>query len=285
MITKSSIKIEKRPLALKNGGNLSLFPIGAGSAFTKKLYQNNVLLIKGDSHILVDCGTRTPEAFYVLGNAITNIENLLITHSHADHIGGLEEVMLMGRYVIKKKPNIIITPEYQKMLWENSLRGGAAYNERNSGSLLQFEDFFNVHRPKPVMGLGRDAWQIEYHGFKITLIRTMHYPDSAKTWKESAYSVGLIIDDRIFFTGDTRFDPDLIESVVQKYPIEWIFHDVQFFPGGVHTPFNDLLTLPEEYRKVMYLMHYPDTFQEKEQLVHDSGFAGFVYQHHYYDFQ
>ncbi|KGE73824.1 hypothetical protein DC28_01000 [Spirochaeta lutea] len=276
--------MEKRPLSLKNNGHLSLFPVGTGSAFTKKLYQNNVLLIKGDQHIMVDCGTRTPEAFYTLGVPITTIENFLVTHSHADHIGGLEEVMLMGRYVTKKKPNIIITPEYQKMLWEYSLRGGAAYNERNGGSLLHFDDFFTVYAPEPVTGLGRDAWRIEYRGFSLTLIRTMHYPDSAKSWRESAYSIGLVIDDRIFFTGDTRFDPELIHAVVDSYPIEWIFHDVQFFPGGVHTPFDDLLTLPDQYREVMHLMHYPDTFQEKEQLVLDNGFAGFVHQHHYYDF-
>jgi hypothetical protein len=51
---------ENRQPALSNGGALSLTFIGAGSAFTKKFYQTNLLVVKGNSHLLVDCGTRCP---------------------------------------------------------------------------------------------------------------------------------------------------------------------------------------------------------------------------------
>ena len=43
-------------LELKNSGGLSLFFIGAGSAFSKVNFQNNVLFIKGKNHVLIDCG-------------------------------------------------------------------------------------------------------------------------------------------------------------------------------------------------------------------------------------
>jgi len=94
--------------ALSNQGDLSLFFIGAGSAFAKTLNQNNLLVVKGDEHLLIDCGTRCSQALHNYQLPISEIRNFVITHSHADHIGGLEEVQLYGRYVGKNKPNMII---------------------------------------------------------------------------------------------------------------------------------------------------------------------------------
>lgn len=271
-------------LSLSNSGHLSLFPVGSGSAFTKNLYQNNLLVIKGNAHILVDCGTRTPEAFFNLGLPITEVKNFLISHSHADHIGGLEEVILMGRYVTRRKPHIVITNEYQDLLWNQSLKGGAGLNERKGSRSLGFKDYWEVMSPVPLSGFSRDTHQIDIDGLNLVMFRTKHFPDSAESWRDSAYSTGLIIDRRVLFTGDTRFDPQMIEEFCSHFPIDLILHDVQFFPGGVHASFDELKTLQPEIKKKMLLMHYPDTFMNHEQKILDAGFRGFLEQHKYYDF-
>ena len=93
-------------LELKNDGRLSLLFLGTGSAFSKRYFQTNVLIVKGDDHLLVDCGTLCPftlEKNY--GLQLSKIDNLLLTHPHADHIGGVEELALVGRYVKKQKCN------------------------------------------------------------------------------------------------------------------------------------------------------------------------------------
>ena len=125
--------VQSRPIALKNEGALELFFVGVGSAFTKRHCQTNLLIIKGEDHLLVDCGTKCTQALYELGLPVTKIRNYLITHSHADHIGGLEEVALMSRYMTKSKPTMIINETYQHILWDMSLRGGSAYNEEEAG--------------------------------------------------------------------------------------------------------------------------------------------------------
>ena len=94
----------KNALSLENNGELALFFLGTGSAFSKGNYQTNLLIIKGKDHVLVDCGTNCPVAMFSYKSSITSIRNILVTHSHADHIGGLEEAGLMGRYVTKSKP-------------------------------------------------------------------------------------------------------------------------------------------------------------------------------------
>ena len=64
--------VASRPLTLTNGGSLDLFFLGVGSAFTKRHYQTNLLIVKGDEHLLVDCGTKCTQAFYELCMPVTS---------------------------------------------------------------------------------------------------------------------------------------------------------------------------------------------------------------------
>jgi len=271
-------------LELNNDGKLSIFILGCGSAFAKTLSQNNVLLIKGNTHVLVDCGTKTPGVLFRHALPITDIENYLITHSHADHVGGLEEAMLMSRYVAGKKPNIIITPEYQNILWRQSLRGGCEQNERHNGVPLSFEDFWEILRPTSVRDSTRITHEIQVGELNLKFFRTRHYPQQAESWKDAFYSIGLIIDDRILYSGDTQYDPDLIYSLDEKFSFEAIFHDAQFFTGGIHASLDEISNFDSKIRERMLLMHYGDSWQSYADVVRDRGFAGFVTEHRYYDF-
>ncbi len=265
-------------LALENDGRLALTFVGSGSAFSKRFYQTNLMIVKGPVHLLVDCGTKTPEALFRLGLSVTNVKNFLITHSHADHIGGLEEVMLINRYGPKKKANIIITREFQNFLWENSLKGGAAFNECHKGRYLRFEDFWVPLRPAPYRSNPR-MYHATLEGLlDIKLFRTKHIPDSALSWEDSAPSYGIIIDNRILFTSDTRYDPDMVLELDAKYHFEQIFHDCQLFTGGVHASIDELSELPASIKERMYLVHYQDSVENQLNLAKDKGFAGFVQQ-------
>ena len=44
-------------IELTNDGYLSLFFLGTGNAFTKTSFQTNLLVVKGQTHLLIDCGT------------------------------------------------------------------------------------------------------------------------------------------------------------------------------------------------------------------------------------
>jgi hypothetical protein len=270
-------------LALENDGRLGITFVGSGSAFTKRFYQTNPLIVKGRTHLMVDCGTRTPEALARLGIPVTKLDTFFVTHCHADHIGGLEEVMLMNRYVAKKKPFIVIDEGFQDYLWKNSLRGGCAYGERKDGAYLGFEDYWKPIRPGKAKGSPRLS-SAKVGEIALTIFRTMHIPDSAAGWKDSAPSYGLIIDDKILFTSDTRYDPDMVLGFDSRWRFKAIFHDCQFFTGGVHASLDELSALPDDVKARMYLVHYPDNALEKAGAVRERGFAGLVEQWKEYRF-
>ena len=279
------MQISKKPvssLSLTNQGSLDLTFLVVGSAFSKILNQTNLMIVKGDRHLLVDCGTHCAYALYHdYGLPLTSIDTFLITHSHADHIGGLEEAQLTARYVTKRKPTMIITRGYEKILWEQSLRGGA---EASESVPLTFPDFWNVIRPTKLKGFSRDTYQTCIGNIDLKLFRTKHFPDSAKSWRTCAWSCGILIDDRVLFTSDTRFDPELIHDFNNRFNPEIIFHDCQLFTGGVHTGIEELATLPPEIKSKIILVHYGDHWQNFKLYARKSGFHSWAKQGHRYRF-
>jgi hypothetical protein len=196
----------------------------------------------------------------------------------------MEEALLTARYFKRKKLDLILPVPYRKVLWNYSLKGGVAFNEVHDGKELRFSDVARLLTPKPFEGFGRDAYHYRHGSIDLKLIRTMHIPENAGSWKDSFWSTALLIDDRIFFTGDTRFDPKLIESVESACAPELIIHDCQFFIGGVHAGFDEIKNLPEEIRKKTLLVHYGDNWRKFGSEVKKAGFAGLARQWVHYDF-
>jgi len=284
MSTRQTTPFNGGPLSLTNDGRLTLFFLGVGSAFSKRLFQTNLLIVKGDDHLLVDCGTRGPMALNRLGIPITSIRHFLITHSHADHIGGLEEAALLGRYVVKQRPRMVINEAYQHILWDMSLRGGVAYNEENSNDILGFTDFFEVIRPVHLDNYPRETLETQVGSIRLKMFRTKHIPNNSQSWASSFWSCGLIIDDRVLFTSDTRYDEDLLVSYDKLFGLEAVFHDCQFHQGGVHASLEELNQLPAGIKAKTYLTHYGDDWENHEKTVHEYGFPGLARQQTHYRF-
>ncbi len=280
-------------LPLQTEGHLRVVFIGTGSAFAKRRRQSNILIIQGDHHVLVDCGTQGPLALADIGLDVLQIKTYLPTHSHADHIGGFEEIGLTNRYLSKSsKPEMIILPDYEKDLWSKSLAGGMEYCESKQGRPLQLADFFKVQRPvadKTDPGL---VWNFQHGPLEISIMRTRHFPDTAVSIEESQWCSGVFINRRVWISGDTMFDREYPIKYAEK--AELMFHDCQLFQGGVHASYSELRTLPESVRKKMFLYHYGDNWDQPESWVKkadsftghpvEDGFLGWTEQQMAYDF-
>ena len=271
-------------IELTTSGKLSIFFIGTGSAFTKKAFQTNLVVAKGKDHVLIDCGTLCP---YVLENTyntpLSRIDNVLITHPHADHIGGVEEMALVGMYISHHRVNMIVPKILKKKLWNESLRGGLQFSENGK---MTFEDYFNPLYPKKILSKPFDMFEYNIGSINIKLFRTRHVATSKTSFHNSQLSYGMIFDDKILFTADTQFNPSQLQYLLGKYNIDTIFHDCDIvgYSEGVHATYKQLSTLPKEVKEKIYLCHLTDMEENEKPDPTKDGFIGYAKPGVYYTF-
>ncbi|MFT5130981.1 MAG: ribonuclease BN (tRNA processing enzyme) [Rhodothermales bacterium] len=284
MITRELSKDES--FSLTNDGNLQLFFLGVGSAFASRHFQLNFLLVQGEHHIMVDFGMTGPAALRQVARLQpTDIEVLLPTHSHADHVGGIECLALMNRYVgmrqmNKRKLRMIIDENYQRVLWDYSLRGGLEWNEKDdrTAQKLGFSDFFEVVRPTWKTMQPRETYEVQLGPTHLEIFRTSHIPEQSRTWEASFISYGMFVNGHVFISCDTKYDRPLIDQYAPMSSV--MFHDVQFHSGSVHAPLSDLRSLSPAIKSKMHLMHYSDDWEQQD----IADFAGWAQQGLVYEF-
>lgn len=248
--------------------------LGVGSAFSRKHGNSNLLIESGSLKLLIDCSRFCLPSLEDHGLSVKDITHILVTHLHADHIGGLEEVAIMSKFVYKQKLTILATDSLLYRLWDGSMRGGLEYIEQSPGNTTPqtLKDFFI---PKPIK---TQKWCTIGQDSELGLY--LHPTNHVKGME----SYGVQVEEdfggrgkRFFFSGDTKFDKHLITHGIQS--CSYVFHDCQLFDSeqdnslGVHASYSQLLKLPEEMRKHLWLYHYGDTTLPDARV---DGFAGFV---------
>ncbi|AXH71168.1 putative metal-dependent hydrolase [Bacillus phage BSP38] len=228
--------------------------VGTGSAFSKKFYNNSALVTFTNGYnLLIDCGHSVPKGLHDADIPLESIDGILITHTHADHIGGLEEVALYNKFVLGgRKIDLLVPNTLVESLWENSLKGGLRYSDTYDD--LSLSDYFTVRSLKTFTS-GAARTQLE-ENIAIKLYPTFHVSHMA------SYAVGLEDrgEDKVFYSSDTIFDEYLIDYALTY---SWVFHDCQFFTGGVHASLDELLNyIPEEDQDRVFLMHYGDNMED-----------------------
>ncbi len=231
--------------------------LGTGSAFAKAFNNNNAIIEKEGRLLLVDCGITAPTALHELGYDFNDLHAVLITHIHADHIGGLEEFAFQMKFVYGRKPILYIADTLVQPIWEHSLRGGLQQDEAET-----LHDFFDV-RP-----LSIGAHHELMPGLNVELVPTRHIPNKP--------NFSMLFNGFFFYSGDTVFDPDLLAGLVRDRNVKVIFHDCQLHPPGVvHACLPQLLTLPTELQERIYLMHYGD---DQPNFIGRTGAMTFIEQ-------
>ncbi|MBI6545910.1 MAG: hypothetical protein HY692_03890 [Cyanobacteria bacterium NC_groundwater_1444_Ag_S-0.65um_54_12] len=238
--------------------------LGCGSGIYSELGNNNVLLESAAAHtnLLIDCGFITaPELEQT--EYLAKIQNALVTHVHADHVGGFEYWGYLNRYVYHHRPNLYFHGDVFDELWHGTLRGGLQRSQNDEGNPeeLSLSDYYEPHPLKTdetilIAGLP-----------EIRLRQTLHVKKKP--------AISLFIGELIYYSSDTVELPP--ERGPTGRPLEAVFQDCQLFegPSNVHISiFRLAREIPPQLKKITYLMHYGrgyDRFNPEEM-----GFAGFV---------
>jgi glyoxylase-like metal-dependent hydrolase (beta-lactamase superfamily II) len=236
--------------------------IGTGSGLNPVLGNTSFMVRGTDRTLLVDCGSTVPLELMKSGQ-IGDVTDILITHAHADHIGGLEGLGFMNYFALRRRgddrPNLYVaSDDFAHKLWYNSLLGGMQKIQEDDGTPVDatLETYFKIHTGRNVrVGDLPEA----------TMFETPHVQDFE--------NYGVRFANGVFYSGDTLnlppSDPRLI------------FQDCQFFvgpndgAGDVHISYDKLKKeLSPEVRAKTYLVHLGGGWDKKDPT--EDGFAGFV---------
>ena len=253
---------------VKQGGrqvSIHIQMIGTGNAFAKRFFNNNAIVVVDGHRLLVDCGVTAPYALYRAGIGIEEIDGVLITHIHGDHIGGIEELAFALMYVHKKRIPLYVPASLRVPLWETSLKGALEDHSAGCDSLECYFDVVEVEERVPFA---------IHEGFQVELIPNLHIPNKP--------SYSLLLNESVFYSSDMTFDPGLLTELTNAGRCRHILHECQLTgPGLVHTTLDELLTLPESLQERIWLMHYGDN---RDDFVGKTGRMRFIEQQTNYEF-
>ena len=225
-----------------------VFVLGVGDTFSEKYHSSALLLVCNGFHLAIDCPDmyrgvlRATSERCVRSLQLSDIDNILITHVHADHMNGLEGVAFYKHFVEQKKVGLVCSQEVRDAIWEQRLKAGMSVIwDGQTTREMTFESYF-THQEL----LWGEA--IKVGPFRVQARRTIHHvPTSAILIEAAGRKLG--------YSSDTAFDPSLIKFLE---PADLIIHETNL--GPAHTPYASLAALPEELRQRIRLIHYPDTF-------------------------
>lgn len=240
--------------------------VGTGDAFSRRFGHTNVLVEAGDVRMMIDFGHLAPQRLEALGVSLDQLTHVVVSHIHTDHVGGLEELAFLSRFVHHSKAKLLIPHGLVGLLWEHTLRGGLEMvaDEQGRAEHCSLETYFDVGE------LG-EGWQ-SIGSLALRPFRTDHVPGK-DSW-------GLVVreeasDHRMIFGCDTRTPhPELLEEPIgEDFASGPIFHDCQLGHDGastIHVPFSEIAYPPAVQDRVV-LVHYCDGVEEHVGRIRAAG--------------
>jgi ribonuclease BN (tRNA processing enzyme) len=234
---------------------LEVVVLGVGDTFSEQNHSTALLLECAGFRLAIDCPDQYRSVLKAAAEksgralSLSDIDHVLITHLHGDHMNGLEGAAFFKHFVDGKRLQLLTTPELREQIWEQRLKAsmGVLWNGSEHRE-LSFDDYFE-HVPLSW------AHPIELGPFRIHARRTVHHvPTSALFIEAAGRSLG--------YSADTAFDPQLIAFLE---PADLIIHETNL--GPAHTPYAALAGLPAALRRKMRLIHYPDSFDVAASVI------------------
>jgi ribonuclease BN (tRNA processing enzyme) len=239
-----------------------LYPLGVGDAFTARHFFVNCLVHVDGREFFIDAPGYIGKMLATNNQhgeeriELDRYKELFITHMHADHVAGIEELSYFQMYKTQNPIKLYAPAWLLQDIWSH-LRPAMEPSVRGDGGLASFDWLFEpipIDR-HPVAGQ-EEPWQ-DFGEFSVSYAFTRHLPKTLMY----KFDFGNF---KLGYSPDAAFDRDNLAWLDE---CDAILHDTWFGEvmvlGGdirnLHTPIADLLTMPEEFQRKTLLCHYADS--------------------------
>ena len=183
--------------------------------------------------ILFDCGCN---AFNYYKNKLKDVDYVFISHTHFDHIGGLEQLIFYRYYMQGGKTTKIIAGDEVKKELENILKD--CNSSYVNGELVDAQLFEIV--TSPVIPT-----------YDIELIKGNHIakPNYGLLIRDKPEDLNFGTPKALFISGDTKASEDIrnkLQNLVDKGFSLTVFHDLSFWDNEK----NNIHCCPTDFKRV-----------------------------------
>lgn len=192
---------------------------------------NTAAFIEMDSEvILIDCGT-TVFGDLLANNMLDKNFTVIITHTHADHVGSLVNLIYAKAYTHRGRHVKVITAV---------------------SNLKQLLDLQGVDEQMyELITCNANVWCKICEGIQVMPIEVLHSPNL----ESYGYAI-LYTDTMLWYSGDAKDIPDRVLDSFMKGDIKYIYQDTTLKENTIHMSDTTLTRkIPKEERSRVYPIH------------------------------
>jgi ribonuclease BN (tRNA processing enzyme) len=221
--------------------------LGSGSAFNTKLGNTSAYIKKYNKLLIFDCGCTVFTKIQEL-NLLNDVEeiNVLITHTHPDHVGSLGDLVFYSFFTLKQKVNIYY-PDINRII--TILNALGVNNQMYNITKISNKNNLNL--------LGNLIYYTKTkHDFNYKMVNSYGY-----------FLYNSNDDIYIYYSGDSCEIPNDMYWNLNNNMITHFYQDTckADYDGNVHLSLRKLSELiPIELRNQVWCMHLDNIFDINE---------------------
>jgi ribonuclease BN (tRNA processing enzyme) len=189
--------------------------VGTGGGFDVSMVNSSAIINCGSTRFLVDCGYNVFPKL-VEQDLVKDIDAVLITHLHDDHVGSLSILIFYATLVVKRPHLVIVVPS---AAFETELRAFLSHSQPELNQRVRFAPLTDYPQLRV----------IDTFGTHVKGMMTWAY-----AFEEGAQ--------RVAYSGDTGQTALVFQTL-----LDWgwqgalVFHEVIFWPGiASHSYYKDV---------------------------------------------
>lgn len=214
--------------------------VGTGSIVSSRRSACSVI----DNNILIDCGNGLVKTLAEQGIDVNDIETVLITHLHADHILDLPFFVITRAITKAKKTATIYCPKGAEKITKHICNdyigiGTDIYTQYKKDAKVEFVEIDVLENKEVANGYRIDSYIVE-HGDKK--------PAYGYVVKKDGKAIG--------FSGDSGYCEN-IENIVNSSTIA-VLEMTRVKDGLQHMGYKNIETFCKKYKKIILTTHMSD---------------------------